>query len=534
MGLPVTVMRAVGDVVDDLRGMLDWDELVVWPPDVFAVTGVLLSQSGAFRLPISPPLGRQWPPRKNWNQEMRRLGDAWARVARLDPRQPQPAIPIEISDACRRLAAARTLPVADVDDDWDVAVDLLMLHAAADEACRDIGVGGRVPTFTLAANLHLTANGTLSRLAVDRLRVLPKMRTPTGGITVRSLSRYLALLNAELATTWHAVPQRYEAISTRIRFRVLLVPWPRVIYPRDFPRLERKRWPLVNMDRSRFGFFGFEPQERFDAERVGALVDVAKKRVGGVEAVVLPELALTPVDVATLETVLFDRNVDYLIAGVRAQGFGTLGRNFVHLGVAGSQSGWQTFEQDKHHRWCLDEEQIHQYHLGSALHPKILWREAIEIPPRSRVFVVANQWLTLCPVICEDLARIDPVADSLHAVGPSLVVALLLDGPQLAARWPGRYASALADDPGSSVLTLTSLGMALRARPEGMKPSRTIGLWKDPSRGTRHIELDQHAEAALLTLSVELRTSVTADGRDDGRTTPELVLSGIEQIATEA
>jgi 5-methylcytosine-specific restriction enzyme A len=52
----------------------------------------------------------------------------------------------------------------------------------------------------------------------------------------------------------------------------------------------------------------------------------------------------------------------------------------------------------------------------------------------------------------------------MRSVGPNLVVALLMDGPQLTARWPARYASVLADDPGSSVLTLTSLGMCLRSR----------------------------------------------------------------------
>ena len=49
----------------------------------------------------------------------------------------------------------------------------------------------------------------------------------------------------------------------------------------------------------------------------------------------------------------------------------------------------------------------------------------------------------------------------LRAVGPNLIIALLADGPQIASRWPGRYAAAFADDPGSSVLTLTSAGMSL-------------------------------------------------------------------------
>jgi hypothetical protein len=68
-------------------------------------------------------------------------------------------------------------------------------------------------------------------------------------------------------------------------------------------------------------------------------------------------------------------------------------------------------------------------------------------------------------LICEDLARQDPAAELVRAVGPNLLVALLMDGPQLANRWPARYAAVLAEDPGTSILTLTSLGMVERSRP---------------------------------------------------------------------
>jgi hypothetical protein len=50
-----------------------------------------------------------------------------------------------------------------------------------------------------------------------------------------------------------------------------------------------------------------------------------------------------------------------------------------------------------------------------------------------------------------------PGADVMNAIGPNLVIALLMDGPQREHRWPGRYATVLADDPGSAVLTVTCL-----------------------------------------------------------------------------
>jgi hypothetical protein len=51
----------------------------------------------------------------------------------------------------------------------------------------------------------------------------------------------------------------------------------------------------------------------------------------------------------------------------------------------------------------------------------------------------------------------------MNAIGPNLVIALLMDGPQLENRWPARYATVLAEDPGSAVLTVTSLGMVRRS-----------------------------------------------------------------------
>jgi hypothetical protein len=66
--------------------------------------------------------------------------------------------------------------------------------------------------------------------------------------------------------------------------------------------------------------------------------------------------------------------------------------------------------------------------------------------------VELGEGITLVSLVCEDLARLDEVADLLRAIGPTLVVTTLLDGPQLASRWTARYASVLADDPGFAVV----------------------------------------------------------------------------------
>ena len=173
---------------------------------------------------------------------------------------------------------------------------------------------------------------------------------------------------------------------------------------------------------------------------------------------------------------------------------------------------WFHIRQNKHHRWSLDEDQVEQYHLGGALHPHIRWWEAMDVPRKAIQFVEVAE-LVLTTLVCEDLAHNDDIAQLIRSVGPTLVMNLLLDGPQLPSRWTARYASVLADDPGSAVLTLTSYGMVERSRPHGRDASRVIALWKDPTRGVREIPLEPGAQGVLLTICMDRATRYSADGR---------------------
>ena len=116
-------------------------------------------------------------------------------------------------------------------------------------------------------------------------------------------------------------------------------------------------------------------------------------------------------------------------------------------------------------------------------------------------------------LVCEDLAQNDTVAELIRSVGPTIVFPALLDGPQLTSRWASRYASVLADDPGSAVLTLTSYGMVQRSRPRGSDVAPVIALWKEPSTGFREIPLETGAQAVLLTVCIDRAMRRSADGR---------------------
>jgi hypothetical protein len=137
----------------------------------------------------------------------------------------------------------------------------------------------------------------------------------------------------------------------------------------------------------------------------------------------------------------------------------------------------------------------------------------MEVPRRSVQFVTVAEEITIVSLVCEDLAESDEVAEVIRSVGPTVVFTVLLDGPQLTSRWAARYASVLADDPGSVVLTLTSFGMVQRSRPGGREASRIVALLKDPERGFSEIPLEPGAQAVLLTACGVRATRRTVDGR---------------------
>jgi hypothetical protein len=320
------------------------------------------------------------------------------------------------------------------------------------------------------------------------------------------------------------------ALADRQGYSVLLIPWPLSVKACDFRPVAN---PLGNMNPDAFGFFEFAPSASLDVAHVRAALDAACAQNGKLDAIIMPEAALQPSEVGPMEEALDEHGATFLIAGVREPpAGGVFGRNYLHFGVR-TAGGWVRHEQDKHHRWSLDGSQIRQYHLTRSLDPRKLWWEAVDIRPRTIHVTDFGGGATTAPLVCEDLARMDEVADLLRRIGPSVVIALLLDGPQLVSRWSYRYASVLSEEPGSAVLTLTSLGMAARSRPPGTHPSRVVALWNSPADGLREIQLDRGADAVAITLSVGSKTVWTADGRRHADV-PNVMLSDLRQVRGSA
>ena len=300
---------------------------------------------------------------------------------------------------------------------------------------------------------------------------------------------------------------------------LLVIPWPFDISPSQFTEVSALKEELKNIP-DEFGFFKFSPKSRSAPNDVltvvTSLFKKATEEMGRIDGVVLPELSMTVDDHEQVSEFVLNQEA-FLVAGVGddSRNASAHSKNLACLDIPFQKS----IIQQKHHRWKLDSSQIRQYGLGGRLDPQRQFWEHIDLSERRLVFASLQPSLVMTVLICEDLARPDPVGDLVRAVGPNLVIALLMDGPQLRARWPGRYAMSLADDPGSSVLSVTSLGMSKLSRPfdAALSRSRVVALWKDArSSAATEIELPDRCDAVVLSLSTEHREEWTADGRSDG------------------
>ncbi|HWB59740.1 MAG TPA: hypothetical protein VG733_09615 [Chthoniobacteraceae bacterium] len=511
--------------------------IIRWPPDAFACAALLLEKSGAYLAALSGELSPAIKSNISWQKHAKQLGDKWRTSAMLGKNPPR-----QITALWKRILSALHQPLSCIAQKrgTDIRNTLMEILAAADEACAGAGIWDDfLDQFDsqciqhLVAQLETKAPSTLCKeIPADKLCVLPKMHTPQFGITIRSLSHNLSLLLAsEVRPIWQPLIAG-DLPRERHGLNVLVVPWPLQISPAAFSESPDK--PL-NADHSRFRHFDYNGASRgpFDIQKLEKLVNQARQETGSVDIIILPELALRSSDfkkISKLVSKMTPRPI--VIAGISKPGPSSddkpLNSCMTIVPVQGSQS---VFYQHKHHRWLMDGNQVRQYGLGGVLDPTIDWWENMHLSPRELRFVSCYPWLTFSNLICEDLARPDPVTTLLRAVGPNLVFALLMDGPQLASRWPARYATVLADDPGSSVLTVSSLGMVKLSRPPGKPESRIVALWKDARSGAPlEIELPHDHQAILLSLSHEMRNEVTADGRNDGGAASYLSLSGIHPI----
>lgn len=517
-----------------------------WPPDAFAIAGHLLQLSGAYTEVVKNcPPGTFHGPR--WQKDIEKRGEDWRRKTDVE------SVPKQVKDWWAYVLRRQETALSEIWRDRKLWRALLSICAAADAACIGVGVAvqdvkrdflsWRCTDLLRRSAINQVSSTLCQAIHPSKLSVLPKMHTPQKGITFRSLSHNLALCAAsDVKVNWtEAIP--LEGLTPRPESdhaaAVLIVPYPLTVEPSQFGPARPPQGNLHDMD-EQFGFFEFVPTttpERFIGH-VLQLCKKAKRKVGRLDGVIFPEMALEPNRYQQVRNAVFREGVSFLISGVyKPAANHKPAWNYAQIALKVVDKYFIEVEQQKHHRWFLEDNQICQYGLGSTLNPNRRWWEYTSLHDRSLTFLSLNSWLTISVLICEDLARPDPVGNLLRAVGPNLVVALLQDGPQLTSRWSARCASVLADDPGSSVLTLTSAGMAQLSSPVPASsvtrpPQPVIALWKDRATGFREIPLAPGAEAMVLSLTHTFEKEWTADGRHDHGGASVIKLAGVHAIGS--
>ena len=218
------------------------DELLAWPPDVFALTNVLLDRSEAFRFALPRPVGVRWPPAgaDDWSDAVVDAGREWSAWAE-DRRG---SVPSMVAAEWGVALEGADLLLADLAEgrDWRFCQALLTRHAIADEACAGLGSAteraeGRGAGYRARARELLARTGSLARLAPRRVRVLPKVRTPPSGRP--AFSRYACVQGAGLEAFWHKMPARHLGTDPRAEYvNLLLLPWPLRVRESDFRAVE--------------------------------------------------------------------------------------------------------------------------------------------------------------------------------------------------------------------------------------------------------------------------------------------------------
>jgi hypothetical protein len=507
-----------------------------WPPDVFAVTAAFLRRTGAYVEFIDAAADLCRAGECDEASDPAKVGKVWEAALSRDAEKPEAEfnpVPEQIA-AWWSTFAQPALSLEDAGKNADVKLAAWRLCIACDEACQGIGIKPGSNKFLALAHQTLVAqNKGLSfcrTIRADKLAVLGKQHTPQRGCTVRSLTHHLSLHEAsEIEAKW-AGPYQPDVGSLDV-LNLLLLPWPTDVSASDF------RMSAGSGSNAAHRYFEYEPSDAITphelASRVERALEQAQTHAERIDGIIFPEVSLSLPQFYAVEEVAAKRGA-MVVAGVResAREAGTrkpvntatiqpVGRTLVE-GVPSPEVLRHTrWTQSKHHRWCLERNQILQYELGGRLPASHECWEDIALGKRRINFVTLGSWLTVCVLICEDLARQDPIADVIRAVGPNIVFALLMDGPQLRSRWPSRHATVLAEDPGSSVLTLTSLGMAKRSKPgddvdrqlyAGKPP--VIALWRDID-GTREIALPEGHDACVLSLVCRSKREYTLDGRSD-------------------
>ncbi len=571
----ITLKSIANNIYPDWQ-LNDW---FYWPPNVFALISIVFKTTGAYKYIVSSEIdtdfetGAKWE-NYEWQGNIEKDHNKWLIHINDSILNKSNGIffieetiylmndfnflneywdSISMNDL-RNVCAISKLNtnVINTDNIKKFVESLVTIYAISDSASRGLGLVGlniksdykNLKLYQCYANILLNNTGSLSTLPKFHGVVLPKMRTPQTGLTIRSMSHHLTFHASEVEVMWRTLPW---SNNNKQSLNILSVPFPK--------KIDESNFEVVNDRFSSSRFFKCKSGNNEDKENVKefleGLIDeiiIRAKANCPIDIIVFPEMSLNEISYLYFLKELNNRilkdhenaKIDekhkcnhfsfypIIIAGIlnehEEQNGGSKQKPFINqVRIASYFAGkWYDIKQHKHHRWHLDKSQVKQYQLEGLFPTDREWFEYCAVGQRRLTILAPNGWLALTSLICEDLAQQEPVAEVIRGIGPTLLFALLSDGPQLTNRWSARYANVLADDPGTAVLSLSSEGMVRRSNRENpekntilQKSELIVGLWKDMIRGYKTISLLEGYDAILFTISANYKEEFTLDGRSD-------------------
>lgn len=548
---------SLGSIANSMHPDMKIAEWFAWPPNVFALISMVLHRTGAYKICLRDNPKACWED-IGWQGNVETESEAWIRYTIQCLKGKHPTFKEDFTPADTPLLkkhfdvikenwlhinidTLRTINQYATDSrEYLFAEALIAVLAIADYCARGIGAIGQnvengkeeLKVFNAYANLLLNNKGSLSTIPKFHGIVLPKMRTPQSGVILRGLSHYMTYHVTEVEVMWRSFPWFN---NEKFSLNILAIPLPGSVINKTFEHVPDKYHKSRYFRMSVEHKAGDTKNDQKEAvptllRRIVSLIRTNAADNHQYDIVVLPELALDSAQYEQLLSMLRaayyeEENAIYQLPIIISGVLDNKDRKFeneLRMSIFFADR-WYHISQHKHHRWQLDRNQIIQYKLENIFSTDRNWYEDISISQRRLTILAPNAWLALSSLICEDLARQEPVSDLIRGIGPTLLFALLSDGPQLIHRWSARYASVLADDPGTAVLSLTSKGMANRsvaydhAPVEHTSPVHkiNIGLWKDMVRGWRELRLNPDCDAIAFTISAQWTEEFTLDRRTD-------------------
>ena len=308
----------VASVWQGAAGSSITDELLGWPPDLFALTDLVLEQAEVYRFVLSPPAGVQWPPSRfaSWRNAVQDAAREWC----FWVQERDLALPELVAEEWAIVAERVTVPLEQLARglQWRMCEALLTLHAIADEACAGLFVAldrsdGQASLYRARGRELLARTGSLARIHSGFVRVLPKIRTPPSGRA--AFSRYACVHPPGLQTTWRKLPARHPGTSPAAEHvHMLLLPWPLRVRESDFRAVDGS---VQRLEKEPYGFFEFAPSDSLDLDLLDRTLVAAAQEVESVDCVIFPESAVDESELADLEALLEYHGVIYVQTRVR-------------------------------------------------------------------------------------------------------------------------------------------------------------------------------------------------------------------------